>query len=131
MLDPEDLKTTKENLNTLNQQNKLIDKQMGFETESGSIRIVLIEGKRSKVYDLDYEDYEPKPSTLKKTICPENDINADGSFNIADVVCLQSFLLGKDDRAILNWMAADMYEDGVLNVFDLVCMKKALIVSAF
>lgn len=102
-----------------------------FETESGSIRIVLIEGKRSKVYDLDYEDYEPKPSTLKKTICPENDINADGSFNIADVVCLQSFLLGKDDRAILNWMAADMYEDGVLNVFDLVCMKKALIVSAF
>ena len=100
-----------------------------FETESGSLKIVLNEGKRSKVYEIDYEEYEPVPSSLKITECSENDINADGSFNIADVVNLQGFLLGKNDRTIINWRAADICEDGILDVFDLVCIRKALIAA--
>uniref|UniRef100_UPI0025CE33E5 hypothetical protein n=1 Tax=Ruminococcus sp. TaxID=41978 RepID=UPI0025CE33E5 len=66
----------------------------GSENINGSLRIVLNEGKRSKIYDFDYINYEPLPSTLKITECPENDINADGSFNVADVVELQKYLLG-------------------------------------
>ena len=100
-----------------------------FETESGSLKIVLNEGKRSKVYEIDYEEYDPVPSSLKITVCPENDINADGSFNVADAVYLQSFLLGKKDRTIINWRASDICEDGILDVFDLVCIRKALIAA--
>lgn len=98
-----------------------------FDTKSGSLKIVLNEGKRSKVYEIDYEEYEPVPSSLKITECPENDINADGSFNVADVVNLQSFLLEKKDKTIINWRAADICRDGIVDVFDLVCMRKSLI----
>ena len=101
----------------------------GSENINGSLRIVLNEGKRSKIYDFDYTNYEPLPSTLKITECPENDINADGSFNVADVVELQKYLLGKDDTDILNWRAADICSDDILDVFDLVAMRKALIDS--
>ncbi|MBP5379226.1 MAG: dockerin type I repeat-containing protein, partial [Ruminococcus sp.] len=61
---------------------------------------------------MEYSDDEPLLSTLMQTECPENDINADGSFNVADVVLLQSFLLGKKDALILNWRAADLCNDG-------------------
>ncbi|MBO4524469.1 MAG: dockerin type I repeat-containing protein [Ruminococcus sp.] len=99
------------------------------DNRDGSLRMVLNEGKRSKIYDFDYVDYEPLPSTLKITVCPENDINADGSFNEADVVELQKYLLGKNDTDILNWRVADICSDGILDVFDLVAMRKALIAA--
>ena len=102
----------------------------GSENINGSLRIVLNEGKRSKIYDFDYINYKPLPSTLKITECPENDINADGSFNAADVVELQKYLLGKDDTDILNWRAADICSDDILDVFDLVAMRKALIAAS-
>ena len=102
----------------------------GSENINGSLRIVLNEGKRSKIYDFDYINYEPLPSTLKITECPENDINADGSFNVADVLELQKYLLGKDDTDILNWRAADICSDDILDVFDLVAMRKALIAAS-
>lgn len=103
--------------------------QYDIGNEKGSHRVVLNEGKRSKIYDFEYIGYEPLPSTLKITVCPENDINADGSFNIADVVQLQKYLLGKEDTDILNWRAADICDDGILDVFDLVAMRKALITA--
>ena len=98
--------------------------------KNGSLRVVLNEGNRSKIYDFDYINYEPLPSTLKITVCPENDVNADGSFNVADVVELQKYLLGKEDTNILNWRAADICSDGTLDVFDLVAMRNALIAAS-
>ena len=91
---------------------------------------MLNEGKGSKIYDFDYIDYEPLPSTLKITVCPENDINADGSFNVADIVELQKYLPGKKDTDIPNWRAADICSDEILDVFDPVCMRKALIAAS-
>ncbi len=55
------------------------------------------------------------------------DVNSDNRFNVADVVTLQKWLLGKPDTVLMNWRAADLCSDGVLNVFDLCLMKKALI----
>ena len=95
-----------------------------------TVKLILNEGSRSTVYSMEYSDDEPLLSTLMQTECPENDINADGSFNVADVVLLQSFLLGKEDALILNWRAADLCNDGRLDIFDLVLMKKALISAA-
>lgn len=55
------------------------------------------------------------------------DINADGSFNIADIVMLQKWLLGVSDVTLPNWKAADFCEDGKLNVLDLCMMKRKLV----
>ena len=55
------------------------------------------------------------------------DVNDDGSFNIADVVLLQKWLLGVPDMDIVNWKAADLCKDDRLDIFDLAMMKRALI----
>ena len=55
------------------------------------------------------------------------DVNSDNRFNIADVVTLQKWLLGKPDTVLMNWRAADLCADGVLNVFDLCLIKRELI----
>ena len=57
----------------------------------------------------------------------EGDVNADGKFDIADVVLLQKWLLAVPDTNLPNWKAADMYEDNKLDVFDLCMMKSKLI----
>ena len=53
------------------------------------------------------------------------DVNADGSFGVADVVMLQKWLLGSG--MLTNWQAGDLCEDGRLNVFDLCIMKRELL----
>lgn len=55
------------------------------------------------------------------------DVNMDGTFNIADVILLQKWLLAVPDTHLANWKAADFYDDHVLNVFDLCLMKRKLI----
>lgn len=54
------------------------------------------------------------------------DVNADGIFNLADVIALQKWLLAVPDTELANWKAADFYEDDCLNVFDLCVMKQVL-----
>lgn len=60
------------------------------------------------------------------TISLKGDCNADGEFNVSDIVALQSWLLGRTDT-LDNWKAADLCEDGILNVFDLCLMRRELI----
>lgn len=55
------------------------------------------------------------------------DINNDGSFNVADIVMFQKWLLGVSDVTLPNWKAADFCEDGKLNVLDLCMMKRKLV----
>lgn len=55
------------------------------------------------------------------------DVNEDGSFNVADVVLLQKWLLAVPDTHLANWKAADFCEDNKLDVFDLTLMKRALL----
>ena len=54
------------------------------------------------------------------------DVNADGSFNISDLVLFQKWLLVKPGAELKNWKAGDLCEDGKLNVFDLCLMRKLL-----
>ena len=48
------------------------------------------------------------------------DINADGAFNVADVVALQKWIIcAKDaDKSIVMWKAGNFVDDDRLNVFD-------------
>ena len=55
------------------------------------------------------------------------DVNADGKFDVADVVLLQKWLLAVPDTHLADWKAADMCEDDRLDVFDLCLMKRELI----
>ncbi len=55
------------------------------------------------------------------------DVNADGEFNIADVLLVQKWLLAPNDTKLTNWKAADLCEDGVINTADLSLMKKQLL----
>ena len=64
---------------------------------------------------------EPAASTLR------GDINADGKFDVADVVLLQKWLLAVPDTHLADWKAGDLYEDDRLDVFDLCLMKRELL----
>ena len=54
------------------------------------------------------------------------DVNADGEFNVADVVTLQNWLLGRKNTVISDEDAADLSENGRLDIFDLIIMKREL-----
>ncbi|HNZ99594.1 dockerin type I domain-containing protein [Ruminococcus sp.] len=55
------------------------------------------------------------------------DVNGDGSFNTADVVTFQKWLLAVHDTELKSSSAADLCKDGMLDVFDLCAMRQALI----
>ncbi len=55
------------------------------------------------------------------------DVNADGQFNVSDVVLLQKWLLTVPDTHLADWKAGDLCEDDRLDVFDLCLMKRALV----
>ena len=53
----------------------------------------------------------------------KGDVNADGVFDVADVVLLQKWLLAVPDTHLENWQAADLCKDNRLDVFDLCLIK--------
>ncbi len=57
----------------------------------------------------------------------KGDVNADGIFNVADVVLLQKWLLAVPETHLADWEAADVCEDEKLDVFDLAMMKRILL----
>lgn len=57
----------------------------------------------------------------------QGDVNADGTFNIADVVLLQKWLLAAPDVTLPDWKAANLCEDDRLDAFDLCLMKRELL----
>ncbi len=57
----------------------------------------------------------------------EGDVNADGTFNVADVVALQKWLLAVPDTKLANWKAGNFCSDNRLDVFDLCLMKRELL----
>lgn len=61
--------------------------------------------------------------TRNKSIA--GDVNADGLFSADDVVMMQKWLTGSDEK-LSDKQAADVYQDGNLNVMDLCQMKRML-----
>lgn len=54
------------------------------------------------------------------------DVNADGVFNAADAVLLQSWIISVPEAELANWRAGDFDSNGRLDTLDLTLMKKAL-----
>lgn len=59
-----------------------------------------------------------------KAVTVKGDVNADGVFNVDDVVDLQRWLLAVPDVELKNWKAADLCEDDRLDVFDLCILRQ-------
>ena len=57
----------------------------------------------------------------------KGDVNADGKFDVSDIVTFQKWLLGASDTALADWQAANFCNDDVLDPFDLILMRQALI----
>ena len=57
----------------------------------------------------------------------DGDINADGTFDHADAVLLQKWLLGVSDITLSNWKNGDMNTDEQLDARDLTLLKRALL----
>lgn len=57
----------------------------------------------------------------------ENDLNADGSFDVLDAVLLQKWILNIPGTTLPNPDAGDMDGDGQIDVLDLGLMKRALL----
>ena len=66
-----------------------------------------------------------EPVPVKKAVI--GDVNADGIFNMADVVVMQKWLLAVPDFTLADWKAGDLCEDDILNAFDLYLMKRLLV----
>lgn len=99
-------------------------------------RLVLVNAGNECVFNATGGIYEFKYeiSTNRLSIYSANDAvacigdcNGDGTFNIADVVLLQKWLLAVPNVTIPDWKAADLCEDGRLDVFDLCMMKRELL----
>lgn len=52
------------------------------------------------------------------------DVNADGEFNIADLVMMQKYILGSGE--LTDWTAGDLSEDNCINSFDMAMMRKLI-----
>ena len=64
------------------------------------------------------EQTEPEPDTV------QGDVNADGTFDLADVVMLQKWLIRAG--TLTDWAAGDWNDDETITVVDLCLMKQAL-----
>ena len=60
----------------------------------------------------------------------KGDCNGDGSFNIADIVTFQNFLLGRITN-MTKWKNADICDDECLDAYDIALMRKMLIEKSF
>ena len=56
------------------------------------------------------------------------DVNSDGEFTIADLVAMQSFLLGNGQ--LKNWQAGDLCQNRRIEVFDLILMRERYLASS-
>lgn len=53
------------------------------------------------------------------------DVNSDGEMNIADVVCVQKWIINDSDF-LINWKMCDIDEDGSITVYDMIIMKQLI-----
>lgn len=81
-------------------------------------------------YNLDTKQWQEASVGTNQIVVPQKirgDVNADGKFNISDVVLLQKWILALNATNLPDWKAADLNNDDRLNSADLAIMKRELI----
>ncbi|MBE6846892.1 MAG: hypothetical protein E7503_02010 [Ruminococcus sp.] len=80
-----------------------------------------------EAYNGSYSLSDPAVITVKEIV--DGDVNADGVFNMADLVMLQKWIVCTEDAALTLWKAGDMYRDGKITASDLTIMKYVLLMQ--
>jgi hypothetical protein len=97
-------------------------------TETSDGMTAYINGMEATV---DWNPYATNKAYVELEITPlgMGDINADGNFNVVDVVALQKWLVCAKgaEKSIVEWKAGNFINDDKLNVFDICLMKRELI----
>ena len=76
-------------------------------------------------YGLDTTSFDV---TVKgKRVIPSGDSNGDGKFTVADVVTMQSYIMGKKTAKLSDWRNVDFCEDGQIDVFDFIVMRENIV----
>ncbi len=97
-------------------------------------RLVLVNAENACVwkttggkYEFKYEISTNRLSIYSSNLAISGDCNADGKFNLADVVLLQKWLLAIPNTHLNEWKAADLCENNKIDIFDLTAMKNLLL----
>lgn len=85
---------------------------------------VTLRVNRDGSYTLNEIIYVIEPQKAVQTVI--GDVNADGTFSVADIVLLQKWLLAVPEAHLADWKAGDVCEDEKLDVFDLAMMKRLI-----
>lgn len=85
----------------------------------------IIENERFEFSNYIEDDISNKYEPFELTN-PSGDANGDGEYTIADVVLLQSFLLGREVD-MQSWTAIDLTCDGVIDAFDMILARRKLV----
>ena len=85
---------------------------------------VTLRANRDGSYTLNEIIYVIEPQKAVQTVI--GDVNADGTFSVADIVLLQKWLLAVPEAHLADWKAGDVCEDEKLDVFDLAMMKRLI-----
>ncbi len=102
----------------------LIDGKFYTETKvAGDVVIHGYEGSTAQAYA---EKYNRKFEVIEDSVV-KGDVNADGVFDISDIVAVQKWILTVPDAVLANWQAADLHQDGVLNSLDISLLKHRLL----
>ena len=86
----------------------------------GALDYVLLSSEETAEPDIVYtgtEDVEDTPTRIR------GDVDANGVFDLRDIVLMQRWLLAVPETRLADWEAGDLYEDTVLDGFDLAQMK--------
>ena len=75
------------------------------------------------MYENVYSKLPAEPATPPRV---SGDVNADGSFGVADLVTLQKWLLGAHDTLLVDWQAGDLCVDSKIDTFDLSVMRRKI-----
>jgi len=75
----------------------------------------------------DWDTYTPDSTEPTEPETVKGDVNADGTFNLTDVVAMQKWLLCAPDAAFADWQAGDLCADEKIDAFDLAIMKRKLL----
>lgn len=75
----------------------------------------------------DWDTYTPGTTDPIQPETAEGDVNADGTFNLNDVVAMQKWLLCAPNAALADWQAGDLCADEKIDAFDLAIMKRKLL----
>ncbi|MCR4888673.1 MAG: cellulase family glycosylhydrolase [Ruminococcus sp.] len=85
---------------------------------------------QKKLYEIGGKEFSPRTlnnNTDKPAEQLMGDVDLDGTFNIADAVTVQKWLLGDNTASMKKWENADFDNDGKIDVFDFCLMKKKLV----